>query len=312
MLLLLAACYQPTIRSGAPCSTSNECPDGQMCIAQVCTLGAGSGVMPDAGIDGTIQPAVDTDKDGVPDNKDNCRDKPNIDQADEDGDAIGDACDLCPQIYGTANTDSDGDGIGDACDPNPGAHDTVWLYTGFPAGLPAWSRSPNWTGSTGSVVATSGNGTNDGDFLVTQFPMPPTLDNFSATMTVTVQALSGTASGDHSVGLEIWDKNANSGMGAAIDCGLDQKPAGSNSILYLQDDNTNNQPKSAPFSWTVNSQYVLTMSRHGSTYTCALVGAGLPSLSFTSNFVPRDGNAVDIWAFGTTEQYGSVQIAGKQ
>jgi hypothetical protein len=60
-------------------------------------------------------------------------------------------------------------------------------------------------------------------------------------------------------------------------------------------------------------QYLITMSRHGSTYACQVTGPGGTTAkpSGNSNLVPRDGNAVDIWAFGATAQYGSVEIIGR-
>jgi len=59
---------------------------------------------------------VDTDKDGIPDSRDNCPKVANPDQKDTDGDGIGDACDNCPKVSNPDQKDSNGNGIGDACE----------------------------------------------------------------------------------------------------------------------------------------------------------------------------------------------------
>ena len=103
----------------------------------------------------TTVTVIDSDGDGVPDNIDNCPNKPNgpllstclpgsdkagetchsdpdcvngcstngtcgVDQADSDGDGVGDVCDNCPTVCNTQQLDADGDGIGDVCDTTPG------------------------------------------------------------------------------------------------------------------------------------------------------------------------------------------------
>lgn len=272
----------------------------------------GAANMPPDGSPDAPPGTVDTDRDGIPDDHDNCPMVPNTDQANEDGDAFGDACDPCPQISGTG-ADSDGDKIGDACDPNPAAADTVWLFNGFSTGLPAWSRSDHWVSGTGNlagnVIATAGNGNNDGEFLVAPFNTAAAPDNFSIAMSVTV-TLNGTASGDHSAGIEIWDSSAMKG----VDCALDQDPSqNENPLVYLADD-FKNLNTSMPVAWTPGTQYLVTLSRHAKVYTCTVTGPGIAqpiTVSGNSNVVPRDGNAIDIWAYGTIAQYGSVFIAGR-
>ncbi len=64
-----------------------------------------------------INPASDTDGDGVYDPADNCVDIANPNQADIDGDGIGDPCDLCRGDNATGDTD--GDGVCDDLDPCP-------------------------------------------------------------------------------------------------------------------------------------------------------------------------------------------------
>lgn len=68
---------------------------------------------------GAIGDPRDTDGDGLDDPVDNCRGKPNPDQADGDSDGVGDACDNCPLLANIDQDDWDGDGIGDPCDPDP-------------------------------------------------------------------------------------------------------------------------------------------------------------------------------------------------
>lgn len=71
---------------------------------------------------------TDTDGDGIPDVRDNCKSVPNTDQSDENGNTVGDVCedydydgipnniDNCSTTPNRDQLDSDGDGIGDACD----------------------------------------------------------------------------------------------------------------------------------------------------------------------------------------------------
>jgi len=71
----------------------------------------------------------DSDRDGVPDDEDNCPETFNPDQRDSDGDGVGDACDNCPTTPNPDQRDTDRDGVGDACDncpttPNPDQRDT--------------------------------------------------------------------------------------------------------------------------------------------------------------------------------------------
>jgi len=59
---------------------------------------------------------IDTDKDGVCDNSDNCPATANADQADGDNDGVGNVCDNCPANANPDQADSNHNGIGDACE----------------------------------------------------------------------------------------------------------------------------------------------------------------------------------------------------
>ena len=59
---------------------------------------------------------IDEDGDGIYDDSDNCKTKPNSDQKDTDKDRFGDVCDNCPTVANISQTDTDNDGVGDACD----------------------------------------------------------------------------------------------------------------------------------------------------------------------------------------------------
>ncbi|MDJ0868022.1 MAG: kelch repeat-containing protein [Myxococcota bacterium] len=61
----------------------------------------------------------DRDRDGVPDDVDNCVDRGNALQVDLDLDGVGDVCDNCPTEPNPDQKDENGDGGGDACEPSP-------------------------------------------------------------------------------------------------------------------------------------------------------------------------------------------------
>ena len=297
--ILLAGCYAPAAPSGAPCSPSGDCPDGQTCVLGFCTITAGPG--PDAGTT-----ANDPDGDHVTNDRDNCPAVANPDQANEDGDKFGEACDPCPQLKDDVGADSDGDGIGDLCDPNAMVKDRRWLYEGFHTGLPGWpTRTLNWTVAGDKLRAMSDNSNDTSEYIVAPFAVTGVPDNFSVTMTVTADALLGTRT-DHSIGIEIYDSIADKGVDCAIDA-----PIGAATILYLGDEFTNGLDTSIGFLWSLALDYRITFTRHGNQYTCVVVGPfGTQTRMGTSNIVPRDGNAVDIWAYGTVARFGSVQIVG--
>jgi hypothetical protein len=59
---------------------------------------------------------LDTDRDGIIDKEDNCRDVPNPWQLDPDDDGFGDACDNCSAAANPNQDDTDGDLCGNICD----------------------------------------------------------------------------------------------------------------------------------------------------------------------------------------------------
>lgn len=63
-----------------------------------------------------VQVQADSDRDGIPDSRDNCPNTANGDQRDSDSDGIGDACDSFD------NRDSDGDGVANGADRCPNTY----------------------------------------------------------------------------------------------------------------------------------------------------------------------------------------------
>lgn len=59
---------------------------------------------------------LDSDGDGIADNKDNCPSANNATQEDSDGDGVGNICDNCVSVSNENQADSDNDGVGNSCD----------------------------------------------------------------------------------------------------------------------------------------------------------------------------------------------------
>lgn len=65
------------------------------------------------------EPKDDKDRDGIPDDEDNCPRTANKDQLDSDNDGIGDVCDNCPNTSNENQADNNSNGIGDVCERIP-------------------------------------------------------------------------------------------------------------------------------------------------------------------------------------------------
>jgi hypothetical protein len=256
---------------------------------------------PDAG---TGQDAADSDGDGIPDTSDNCPDIANHDQANEDGDGFGEVCDPCPQLAGAAIADADGDKIGDACDPNPGTRDMLWLFEGFHNGVPAWPGTVNWAPAGDKIQVTAAGMPAQG---VEYLDLPLTrsgrsgFDNYSVTALVTISQLSGGT--DHQLGIRFYDEDAIK----ELDCIL--ADTSGNRTLWMFDEN--GLDMALAFPWMNGVEYKLRLTRHGTSYTCDVSGAGASmNATNTSTVTPRNGAANDVWVFGMTAQFGSVAVVG--
>lgn len=125
----------------APSPGPSECTGADNCPNQVGPVNGCPSPPPTpgpAGNSGGGTPCVDTDRDTICDNDDNCVFEVNTDQADEDDDGVGNACDSpvvdpndpdgdgasgprdnCPEVSNPTQADADNDGVGDDCDNCP-------------------------------------------------------------------------------------------------------------------------------------------------------------------------------------------------
>ncbi|MFH0798979.1 MAG: thrombospondin type 3 repeat-containing protein [Pseudomonadota bacterium] len=134
----------------------------------------------------------DTDRDGIPDWRDNCRATYNPDQdpkacVDTDHDGFEDPIDNCPTAYNPLQEDTDGDGIGDVCDnclsvANPDQKDSVGdkigdaCRTAKPATQPAIAAQPSTNPTLGPQTVPGehiqGNGAGGGCSLLVASAVP--------------------------------------------------------------------------------------------------------------------------------------------
>jgi hypothetical protein len=264
-----ASCYSPTAQPGAPCTpAADNCPESQTCVAQaggfVCSDNpTGSVDAPpsnpaDAQPDGS--PSVDSDGDGLLDNVDNCRMKPNPGQENEDGDAFGDVCDPCPP-FADANPpiDGDSDGVSDACDPRPTQPgDTIVLFEGFRT-LPTtgWFTRGTWSVANGSVTVDSMGASH----LTT---LGPTTQHETVSTSVKVEGLKPPEDG--SIG--VVDAYTN-GDRHGVYCHLTLwGPGGAADQPVVINLLTAHTFEDTPFEITVGQTYSLRGRRDASTYSC--------------------------------------------
>lgn len=151
LVAAMAGCFSPSAPEGNPCAPGGLCPDGLSCINQVCISEGSQVPMDGSPVDSGVNPAGDSDSDGVANGTDNCPFFANPSQHDEDGDKVGDACDNCPHAANATQANSDADAVGDVCDPRPTtAGDKIVTFLSFeaatlPSGVTtvggAWAKS---------------------------------------------------------------------------------------------------------------------------------------------------------------------------
>jgi PKD repeat protein len=172
---------------GSADSDGDGVPDGQdpcpnEAGTQGCPTGTSDGSKPSASDEGEAdgshdpsilaEPELDTDKDGIPDSRDNCPFVVNPGQFDLDRDGLGDACDPdvdgdgvpqldgggrtldnCPLVPNANQKDSRGDGIGDACrgdSDGDGIQDDEDECPWGPASCPVQGKPAAWPSSSAS------------------------------------------------------------------------------------------------------------------------------------------------------------------
>jgi hypothetical protein len=327
-LIWITACYSPRVQSGVACSTNTgACPAGQSCVNGFCVYPEDP--LGDAGFPDAPPGTIDTDKDGVPDDLDNCPKIANPDQLDEDGDKIGDECDACPHIANAPATDSDGDGLPDACDPNltGTTPDKRWLFEGFHNGVPAaWSAANNppdivyvssmWTpkGDHDTVLVTAPAGPdNEYAALPLNAPGRISFDNLAITVAFTIDAL--TANNNRpEIGIDLFD----GALKRDANCTLYVDSNGGHHLgtYDFRDDGSKNPDQSKSFAWQTGVQYTLTIERRATgtnNVTCKVVGpGGQPTLSsaMASPAVPHSGQDSELWAYGLTARVDWVFVVG--
>jgi hypothetical protein len=301
LALVQAACFNPNAPRGVPCSTVDKaCPENQACIAGIC----GGGSERDAAVDGVPDAFVDSDGDGIPDARDNCRDKPNPDQADEDGDGVGNACDLCP--IDADNSDPDGDGVPGLCDPHPNTPgDKIVAFEPFAGPLP----------STWQVVGAGTLAVTNGDAVITNAANQTTMLVAPVTATgngmimasVIVDQTPGASRTALTLGLPY-----NPGTGKGIECELHAPTPGATTgrEVSLFDSLAVAEPANNQFVWATATRYRLAMIRSaGGQYACSATDDNgvVNAASGPTGSIPMQSNAVLV-AAGTSARVAWVLV----
>jgi hypothetical protein len=265
LALAQAACFNPRVPLGVPCSFDKSCPEGQACVAGIC---GGTADLVDAAleVDAAEAGIADRDGDGVPDAIDNCPDMPNPDQSNVDGDALGDACDPCP--IDADNTDLDGDGVPGLCDPHPDTiGDKIVAFQTFHGAIP----------STWQVVGT-GTITATGDGAVFT-------DTANQTAALVAPVTAPFGNGMIMASVIVDETPGGNNVRPALTLGLPYNPATDRGILCqlhapnpgsmtgrevsLFDSLANMEPANNQFVWATATPYRLTMIRNGTSYLCS-------------------------------------------
>jgi len=275
VLLALAACYNPILRAGAPCSDREPCPSGQACVAGVCGGGGTESSLVDAQPEGDAPPVhdapiliADRDGDGVPDASDNCPNIANPDQGNEDGDKFGDACDPCPIEANNTPSDPDGDGVADGCDPHPSTPgDKILLFEGFHHGIPgSWQVVGSAAAMADEVALTTVAGNH-----TAIVPPIAAMANGTVTASLIVDATVGNADAAAAVMLP-YDPMQDQG----IFCELYAPNAGSTSGHYVSLWDSPQQVERAKrsFAWAAATPYRVAITRTGNNYACLVTPNG--------------------------------------
>lgn len=291
-VLVMGGCYAPQPPFGAPCDDQHPCPTGQSCVAGRCG-GVGGGfdaAVPDDGLqpDG---PAGDVDADGIPNASDNCPMTSNADQGNEDGDPLGDKCDPCPIDPATPPSDPDGDGVSDSCDPRPAqAGDSILVFEGFHAGVPANWQAVGTTMKSGDDVVMVGAAGNYGALI------PPITAPVSGAVSMRATIIAPVGDQDSALAAVMpFDPGAVHG----VFCELYAPNAGStnNRSLDIYDSLADQVRANKGFAWQLNTPYTLVSKRTNNAYVCT--SNGVDTIQASTNSAPASNKAA-VFTFGVT------------